>query len=136
MHAQLITRVGRVACALPIEVVVETMRPLPIEPLADPAAGVCGLAIVRGAPIPVVDLAAVLGVTGTPGRFVVVRAGERRIALVVDAVDEIRRLDDAAVAELPPLLREARGELIARIGRLDEALMVVLDVARLVPEAA
>lgn len=132
---QLFTRVGALGCAIPIEHVIETMRPLPIEPLGDATEPVRGVAIVRGAPVPVVDLAALLGQPGRPSRLVIVRAGERRVGLLVDAVEAVRELDGAQLAALPPLLRDARHDRVARIGALDAELMVVLDVARLVPEA-
>ncbi len=105
------------------------MRPLPIEPLAG-VPFVRGASIVRGAPVPVVDLAAMLGLTPREAaRFVIVRADARRVALLVDAVLDVAELPDTLGA-LPPLLPS---EAATAIGRLDRALLVVLDAARLVP---
>ena len=53
----LLFHVGASVCALRLEDVGETMRPLPVSPLPETAAFVLGLAIVRGAPTPVIDLA-------------------------------------------------------------------------------
>jgi purine-binding chemotaxis protein CheW len=137
--AMLVTRVGGVACAIPIAHVIETMRPLPVEPIGrggDRAlALIDGLAMIRGAPVPVVDARRLLGVAGEAAeRFVVVQAAERRVALAVDAVLDVRRIDAEALPSLPPLLRSAQRELVSAIGALDQELLVVLDSARLLPD--
>ena len=112
------------------------MRPLPVEPIASAPLFVSGLALVRGVPTPVVDAGRLLGAgdDGQPTRFVVVRVGERRVALAVEAVVGLRTLSAAALRELPPLIQEASADVIAAIGALDAALLVVLRAARLLPE--
>jgi purine-binding chemotaxis protein CheW len=136
--AMLVTRVGGVACALPIAHVVETTRPLPVETIgADDGALalVDGLAMIRGEPVPVVDARRLLGVSGAAAtRFVVVRAAQRRVALAVDAVLDVRRIETAALSALPPLLGGARRDLVTAIGALDAELLVVLDAARVLPD--
>lgn len=129
----LLFRVGKRLFGLPLADVVETMRPLPIEPFPGTPAFVRGLAVVRGAPTPVVDLAALFdGEPAEPRRFVTVRAGERAVALAVGHIAGVRE----AVAEggLPPLLRDARADAVASIGLVDTALLLVLEAARLVPD--
>ena len=137
--AMLVTRVGGVACALPIAHVIETTRPLPVEPIrganAQALAVVDGLAMIRGEPVPVVDARRLLGVTGAEvTRFVVVRAAQRRVALAVDAVLEVRRIAAEALPGLPPLLGGARRDLVSAIGALDAELLIVLDSARVLPD--
>jgi len=63
--ACLLCHVGSFVCALPVEHVVEIMRPLPIRHLEDVPPFVLGVALVRGAPAPVVDVARLLGVDST-----------------------------------------------------------------------
>ncbi len=123
-------------CAVPLEHVIETMRPLPVEALAGMPPCVMGLAIIRGAPTPVVSLAGLLGAAQSAGaeRFVLVRTGERTVALAVDSVVGIAALDDAAFQEIPPLLRDANSELISAIGVLDAKLLVVLRSTRVAPD--
>jgi purine-binding chemotaxis protein CheW len=123
--------------ALPIAEVVETCRPLPVQPIAGAPAFVRGVTVLRGAPVPVVDLAALLGAGGEArgARLVVLRAGARQVALEVDEVIGATPLDASALAASPPLLREAVGGHLEALGALDGALLGVIDAARLVPEA-
>jgi purine-binding chemotaxis protein CheW len=131
----LICRVGGALCALPIDSTVETFRPLPVEPIAGAPASVLGLAIVRGQPMPVVDLAwLITGMRGSATRFVVVRTGERQVALAIDAVVGVRELGADQARGLPPLLDAGHAPTIAAIGALDRELFLVLQTARLMPE--
>jgi len=131
----LVCRVLTRLCALPLEHVSETMRPLAVEPLSGVPAPVVGVAIIRGAPLPVVDVACVLaGKESHPTRFVTVNVGARRVALAVDAVIGVRSIPTEALNDLPPLLKDANTDVIAAIGTLDAQLLVVLRSARLVPE--
>ena len=132
----LICRVLNRLCALPLQHVGETMRPLPVEPLAGVTRPIIGVAIIRGAAVPVVDLAWVLAAEeSSPTRFVTVNADGRRVALAVDAVVGVREIPTGALHDLPPLLRDASVDAIATIGTLDATLLVVLHSGRLVPEA-
>lgn len=98
----LVFRADSHICALPLTKVSEVLRPLPVKALAGVPAGVRGLSMIRGAPVAVVDLAALLGGgSGTGTRLVMVRAGERQIALSVDAVPGIRAFNPSVWNELP-----------------------------------
>jgi len=120
---------------LPLEYVLETMRPLPVEPLSGAPQFVQGLAIIRGAPVPVVDAARLLGAEATrPSRFVTLKADERRVALAVDSVLGVRSIPDGSLQALPPLLRDAGAEIVSKIGMLDAELLLVLRSVRFVTE--
>jgi purine-binding chemotaxis protein CheW len=131
----LVCRAGGALCALPLEPVDEIMRLLPIEAVAAPDC-VLGLSIIRGAPVPVVDLALLLGeATGAaPSRLVTLALDGRAVALTVDAVLGVRAIDAGRLDALPPLLQDRTGAAIAAIGTLDEELLFLLQTARLVPD--
>lgn len=132
--ALLLCRIDRRLCALPLEHVVETMRPMPVERLSGTPAFVQGVSIIRGVPVPVVDAAALLGARESqPSRFVTVRAGGRQVALAVDAVLGVRVIPAESIHDLAPLLHDAGSELIAGLGSLDAELLVALQSARIVP---
>lgn len=133
----LICRVRAQLCALPIEFAVETLRPLPIEPVTGAPHFVRGLAVIRGEPVPVVDAARLLGIPDSPlGRFVTIRVGLRRIALAVTSVPGIRPVATSALRAWPPLLHDAAADVVETIGLLDAELLLVLRGAKLLPEAA
>jgi len=137
----LLTRLGEMACAFPIAQVIETMRPLPVEPLgtlADGAlAAITGMAMIRGEPVPVVDARRLLGIAaGRDARFVIVRVADRRFAVVVDDVLDVRDIANDVLVGLPPLLRDASRDSVSAIGARDAGLLIVLDAARLLPEAS
>lgn len=140
----LLCRIGLRIGALALRSVRETMRPLPVEPLAGAPPFVLGLAIVRGAPTPVVDANRLLGASAgsstpilspSPARFVSLKLGQRTAALAVDAVLDIRLLPAGMLASIPPLLQDADAALVSLIGALDTKLLLVLEAARLVPDS-
>jgi len=61
----LLFRIGGRLCALRLESVLETMRPLPVEPMAGTPPFVLGISIVRGVAMPVVDPARLFGTSAT-----------------------------------------------------------------------
>lgn len=133
----LVTAGARVG-ALPVHHIAETMRPLPVEPVAGAPRCVRGLSVIRGAPVPVVDLPTLLGGRASAApvskRFVTVKVGERRLALAVDSVLGVEELEGAQLDELPPLLRHADLELVEAIGVVDAQLLVVLRGARILSD--
>ncbi len=130
----LICRVDTLLCALPLECVIETTRPLPVKPVAGTADFVLGLSIIRGSAVPIVDAGRLLsGARSSPTRFVMLRVGERRVGLAVDSVLGVRSVGSVALGELPPLMRGADAEVVSAIGALDAGLLLVLSAARIVP---
>jgi len=134
----LLCRVAAITCGLPLAQVIETLRPLPVEPLQGMPPFVAGLSVIRGRPVPVVLLSRVLGneVELRAQRWVLVEVQGRRIALAVEQVIGVRSLAGAALAALPPLLAGANGESVSAIGALDAALLVVLEGGRILPDSA
>jgi purine-binding chemotaxis protein CheW len=124
-------------CALPLEEVLETMRPLPVAPLAGMPPFVRGVSLVRGEPTPVISLTALLEGPGPsePRRFVLLRVPERRLALEVEEVLGLRQLGAEELGAAPPLLQGAAGGQLEVLGRLDGQLLGALHTARLLPEA-
>ncbi|CAN7360944.1 chemotaxis protein CheW [Phenylobacterium sp. LjRoot225] len=131
----LLSRVGPRICAWPAAQVREVMRRLPTERAPSAPPFVCGLSIVRGGPVPVIDVALLLGEAASDlGYFVTVSCGDRVAALAVDGVMGVRRLPPAALHALPPLLDGADHAFVSQIGALDDQLLFVLDSARIVSD--
>jgi purine-binding chemotaxis protein CheW len=135
VSAALLFRLCAQLCALPVAQVVENLRPLPLHPLTDAPGFVQGLSIIRGEPLPVIDLAALFGKTRQLARrLVVVKTETRRYALCVEEVLGVREIPQETLQRLPPLLGEAERQGVQSIARLDTDLLFVLNSAHLAPE--
>jgi purine-binding chemotaxis protein CheW len=133
LSVALVCRVGDALWALPIACVAETMRPLPVTAVAGTPGFVRGVTIARDAPVPVVDAGLLLGNRAVDAtRFVLLRTGERRVALAVDAVMGVSRV--LGQIELPPLIQQPQSRALAHVAGADAGLAYVLETARLVPD--
>ncbi len=132
----LVVRAGGRICALRLTEVEETMRPLPVQPISGAPDFVSGASIVRGVPIPVVDLALLLGPQASAdiARFVTLKVGNRRIALAVHEVLGVRELDSSRSEPVSPLLDAARLDIVEALGTLDRELLFVLRAAKIISE--
>ena len=129
----LIVSVSDISCAIPAEHVVETMRMLPIVPVDNMPPFTRGVALIRGASVPVIDLALLLGRPGgAPARLVTLQAGGRTTVLAVDDVRRLARLDRDRFEERPRVLSEGSAPFVRALAAADQALHLVLDAARLV----
>lgn len=137
---QLLLRCRSWLCTLPLSEVVETMRVLPLHPVAGAPPFVRGLSLVRGELLPVVELAALLGTGGPRGeRLVIVKAGAggaRRLALEVDEVLQVVKLELGSEAGVAPLLSAALPAQVEALAALDGAALAVLSSASLLSEEA
>jgi purine-binding chemotaxis protein CheW len=117
--------------------VAETMRPLAIEPVAAMPPFLLGVSVIRGAPVPIVDTANLLGSTtpARPRRIVTLKIGERLVGLAVDSVLGVHVIPVASLNEVPPLLQRVGDDSVSAITRLDAELVLVLESARIVPES-
>ena len=134
----LVVRAQEWMCALPLEEVEETMRPLPVAPVSAAPSFVRGVCLVRGAPAPVVGLSLLLGgslAQASPGRrFVSLRASGGRLALEVDEVCGLRWMEEDTLDSVPPLLNATASGHLQHLGSFDGRLLAVLGAAHLLPE--
>jgi purine-binding chemotaxis protein CheW len=118
MQDQLIFGVGRLLCALPVADVVETVRPLPVEPVAAGDGGggaVLGVAVIRGEAVPVVDTARLLGDPGAdPTRFITASTPRGTVAFAAGDVVGVR-----TIAAPTPAVQAPAAALVAAVGVLD-----------------
>lgn len=129
-------RVGPRICGVPLACVTETMRVLPITPLADPGGFVNGASIIHGMPVPVIDAGALFGEPpASRRRLVTINVGGRLVALAVDEVLGASEIAEHVLQELPPLLREATADAVHTIGVLDGEFLLCLEASRLIPDA-
>lgn len=126
-------RVGDQEFVLDLMRVEEVLRPVPITPLPRTPPFVEGVAQVRGALVPVVDLRTCLGLSrpATPGRrerLMVCRLGRRRVAVRVDAALEVMNVSRAELRPAPPLaMAGGRPFVVGAVGP-PERLRLLLDL--------
>jgi len=119
------------AYAVPISVVAEILKPLPITAVPRAPSVVIGVMTVRGRLVTVFDLRRRLRLPEAPmdhrTRILITDTGDERIGLLVDEVMQVHRL---AEVEIEP--RDVLGgdpePYIAGIGRPDGPLLILLDL--------
>jgi purine-binding chemotaxis protein CheW len=131
----LLYRGGTCLHAIAIKHVIEIMRILPVAAVADAPRYICGLCVIRGSPVPVVDIGLLVGGQAAPTeRLVTIRTGSRMIALAVEGVLGIRDVGSGTLRQLPPLLGDVPSQAIDAIGILDAEMLFILHATRIVPE--
>lgn len=132
----LAVRAGGLIVALPVAAVLEVMRPLSVQAVAEAPPFVRGLARIRGEVTPVVDLACLLGVvtSGDRRRFVTVQTGAHVVAIAVDEVIGLITVPERAFSPRPTLLGEAC-LAVAGLATLDADLFALVNTALLIPPA-
>ena len=127
----LVFRAGSMLCALRLDEVIETMRPLDTRPLAGTPAFVRGVSIMRGVPTPVVDVARLVGgEQAAVLRFVAVRTEHGPVAFATGAVLGTRATPPVGPAVFPG----ASSRLVAGVGTVDSEPILLLQSRRVVPE--
>ncbi|BCJ40214.1 hypothetical protein GCM10010168_30720 [Actinoplanes ianthinogenes] len=131
----LVFRAGPLYCALPLDEVVETMRPLPTRPLAGTPPYVRGLTILRGEPSPVIDVTRLLtGTTSEIDRYVAVRAGRGPVACATGPVLGVRLVEATPPDGPSTLFTGASRSLVAAVGTVGTEPLLVLRSIRTVPD--
>lgn len=97
-----------------------------------------GIINLRGKVIPIIDLREKLGFIGgeetSASRIVVVDIHGSTVGMIVDSVSEVLRLSNDAI-EKPSSIIESYERYLRGIGKLDEKLIMLLDIESIVPEA-
>ncbi len=121
--------------ALPLEHVEMAERMVAATPVPEALPWVAGVINLHGRVIPTVDLRQRFGLpTREPAladRLLVVQAQEQTMALMVDEVTEVLEVPANQVEPAPASLSQSRP--LAAVIRRDEELILVLNVARLLP---
>lgn len=131
----LVFRAGPLYCALPLDEVVETMRPLQTRPLAGTPPYVRGLTILRGAPAPVIDVTRLItGTSGEIDRYIAVRAGRGPIACATGVVLGVRQIEVEPPEGPAAIFTGVSKALIAAVGSVGTDPLLLLRGIRTVPD--
>lgn len=109
----------------------------PATPLPNAPSYVCGVVNLRGAVLPVVDLAARLGLTPAEptGRHVIIVAwiGQQLVGLLVDAVCDIVAASDEMIQPTPAVACEDVRGLVKGLMALDGRMISLIQLENLFP---
>jgi purine-binding chemotaxis protein CheW len=135
VDSSLVFRAGPLLCALRLDEVIETMRPLATHPLAGTPAFVTGICIMRGLPTLVIDVARLLGgAEAEVSRFIAVRTERGPVAFATGDIHGVRPVSTDGPGHHEALLGAAPARLIAAVGTIDAAPVLLLQSMRLVPD--
>jgi purine-binding chemotaxis protein CheW len=127
-------RVGEEEFGLDILRVQEIIRVQRLTSVPNSPEFVDGVINLRGRVIPVVDLRKHFGLQviehGNQTRIVVVEVKGAVLGFIVDSVSEVLRIP-AETIEPPPRLGKVEREYVMGVGKLDDRLLILLDVDRL-----
>lgn len=134
----LVVRVADERCAVRLDDVVEVLPAARVEPLPGAPAAVLGVLDLRSDLVVVLDGHRCLGLDGDSplrpsDRFVVLRVGDERRALRVDAADDVADIPAAhvtAVTSVAPEIATSAG-----IARLADGLLIIHDPSRFLSAA-
>jgi two-component system, chemotaxis family, chemotaxis protein CheV len=115
----------------------EVMRTPAITSAPDMPSSVKGMVSLRGALVPVVDLAEYVGVTSGTARdiMIVTEYNGHTQGFLVESVDTILRLDWAQMRVPPEMLTAKMGGLVTAVTELeDNRLVMLLDVEKVLAE--
>jgi purine-binding chemotaxis protein CheW len=96
---------------------------------------IAGVINLRGKIFPVVNLRQAFGFPqvewGDQTRIVVLEYGGRETGFIVDRVHEVLRIDSSVVDPTPEMMGSVDADFIRGIAKLEERLLIVLDLERL-----
>jgi purine-binding chemotaxis protein CheW len=118
--------------AFPIERIREIVILKNITPMPQVAAYVDGVTNLRGAIIPIINLRVLFGFDAKPvddeTRTIVVNVGEKTMGCTVDAVNQVLRVEKKLIGQAPETVTADDGGSIRGFVKVDERLVIILDV--------
>jgi len=125
-------RLAGEAYALPVASVLEILRVAGITRVPHAPPVIRGVTNMRGKVLPVIDLRVRLAMDAAPvtssSRILVATSRGRLLGLLVDAVEQVERIDRNAVQPPPPDVMTAQSDYIVGVSQNGDRLVVLLDV--------
>ncbi len=94
-----------------------------------------GVINLRGKVIPIIDLRSKFGLTfrehDQHTRIIVIEINDMIVGFVVDSVSEVLRIPASTVEPPPPVVSGLDSEYISGVGKLEDRLLILLDLNRL-----
>jgi purine-binding chemotaxis protein CheW len=117
---------------LKVQVIIRMLEITRVPKAPDFVEGVINL---RGKVIPVIDLRLRFGLQAKghdkKTRIIVIEINKMIVGFVVDSVSEVLRIPASTIEPPPPVISGLDSEYISGVGKLDDRLLIMLDLNRL-----
>ena len=135
---QLVTfGIGEEEFGIDILKVQEIIRTMAITKVPNSPPYVEGVINLRGKVIPVIDLRSRFNMEyrdhDSHTRIIVLQIHGMIVGFVVDEVSEVLRIQSNTVEPPPPVVSGIESEYIKGVGKLDDRLLILLDLDKLIP---
>lgn len=133
---QLVTfSIGEEEFGVDILKVQEIIRTMEITKVPRAPIFVEGVINLRGKVIPIIDLRSKFGLQAREHdqhtRIIVIEITDMIVGFVVDSVSEVLRIPASTVEPPPPVVSGLESEYISGVGKLEDRLLILLDLNRL-----
>ena len=132
-------RIGEQEFCVDIMVVREIRGWTPATPLPRAPSYLCGVINLRGAVLPIVDLAARLGFDATDPTqrhvIIVAQIGRQVVGMLVDAVSDILTVSDEIVQPPPDVASEMVRNFVTGLLAIDGRMISLISLDRILPNA-
>ncbi|MDR2893811.1 MAG: chemotaxis protein CheW [Deltaproteobacteria bacterium] len=137
---QLVTfSIGEEEFGVDILKVQEIIRTMEITKVPRAQAFVEGVINLRGKVIPIIDLRRRFGLVSKSHdkhtRIIVIEINNMIVGFVVDSVSEVLRIPSSTVEPPPPVVAGMDSEYINGVGKLQDRLLILLDLDKLLSSA-
>jgi len=132
-------RVGRETYGVPITTVHEIVRVPEITAVPDAPDYLEGVINLRGKIVSIIDLRKRFGEASAQpsnrNRILVAEVNGKLLGLVVDSASEVLKIPRSHIESPPALVQEGRLNCLTGVGKLQGRLIILIDLARLLPAA-
>lgn len=137
---QLVTfKIGEEEFGVDILKVQEIIRMMPITKVPNAPNFVEGVINLRGSVIPIIDMRKRFGMSANAHdaqtRITVMDLQGQVVGFVVDAVREVLRIKESTIEPPPAVVSGIGSEYLKGVGKLDDRLLILLDLDKLLSEA-
>ncbi len=127
-------RVGRENFGVPIGIVHEIVSLMDITAVPDSPDYIEGVINLRGKIIPIVDLRKRFGETVVPtrrNRIVVSELNGHLVGLVVDAANEVLKIDPEQIEPPPSVMEQGELNYVSGVAKMGNQLVIMIDLSKI-----
>ncbi|MBH0332536.1 chemotaxis protein CheW [Brevibacillus brevis] len=129
---QILFKMGNEYYGLSISLVREIIKPLPITRFPKSPLYVEGVIDLRGRILPIINLRKMFDLEPMEEtddtRFVDLQMDGLNIGIIVDAVSEVLNIPQSLIEPAPPIIAGVEGKYLQGIARMNDKLIMLLDV--------